>query len=333
MSTEATTQVLDTSVDTAGVSTVTATRTVAAPRQGTIYNPTTFAAGVPVWFHRRQDGQYLALFKQRWYAATAVYNAGPQSFSAHTVDTTPHYLVINPTTGHTEGPFLLAGMDTLDAAVSRGDYLFLIGTKGGVGWVQHYVVTRTGGLQLQGQEATPLSLHLGVYADGFYLNIFGDDGTGKLAQARKNWGRIGTNSDPNMQWSYQGAKGWYTSVDDTLPLPTDSGTIPAGGPVSVAKFRDRYYLAVTEHIAGAYASHVYTTRAVDADWIPVGSDVIPLGADAVYLGGGAYLQPQLVANKALVPDGANTGFPYVTSVKVVTGSDQAILTTWGILTV
>ncbi len=61
MATEATAQVHESSADSAGVSIVTATRTVAAPQQGTIYNPATFAAGVPVWFHRLQDGRYIAI--------------------------------------------------------------------------------------------------------------------------------------------------------------------------------------------------------------------------------------------------------------------------------
>lgn len=337
MATEATVQVLDGAVETAGVSIVTTTRDPDNPRQGTIYNPTTFAAGVPVWFHRRHDGKYLALFSKRWVAATAVYNDGPQLFSAHTETDAPGVALIDPTTGTCDGPFLppgnQPGVNTLIAAYSRGDYLFTVGTKDDVAWLQHFVITRNGGLQLQGEEEIPLGYNLGVYADGFYVRIFGADEDGNLASVRKNWGRIGVNNDPQNQWQYEGAKGWYVTdyLDNMIPVPP--GNLPAAGPVSMAKFRDRYYLMVTEYVAGAYAARVYTSRTIDQAWKALGSNVIPLGDDDTYLGGGAYLQPQLVANKDLLADGAQTGWPYVTSVLVESGSDQGILTSWGILSV
>lgn len=335
MATEATEQILSTSVDTAGVSTVTATRTVANPRNGTIYNPTTLAAAPPVWFHRlQQDGRYLALFKNRWTAATGVYHSGPQMFSAHTADPVPVRAYIAPTTGAIDGPYpmtsYLTGALRLNAAVSHGDYLFTLGTLDGVAWVQHWRISDRGVLSLVGEEAVPLGYDLGLYADRNYLQIFGADEDGHLARVRKNWGRIGNNVDPQMQWEYEGLKGWLTDAGlHTSMVPN----LPADGPCSVAKFRDRLYVAATEHSSGAYAAEVYTQRVVDQTWTRLGDTVIPLGDDADYLGGSAYLQPQLVGNKDLLPVGASTGIPYVTSVRVVVGSDQAILTEWDLLTV
>lgn len=333
MATEATVQVLGSAVETAGVSIVTATRTVADPRNGAIYNPTTFAAAVPVWFHRLHDGRHLALFSRRWYDATSVYHDGPQMFSDYSEDLSPSYAYIDPTTGVAEGPYTWVGLDTLTAAVSRSDYLFTLGTLGGDAVVQHWVITRNSGLQLQGSEVVPMGYTLGLYADDSYLHVFGADGDGKLAHIRKHWGRIGVNIDAAKQWEYEGTKGWYVNSDEGESMRQLSGLIPVAGPVSMAKFRDRLYLTVTEHVAGAYSARTYTTRAVDAAWQPVGTDVVPLGDDTTYLGSGAYLQPQLVTNKALLPDGASNGFPYVTSVRVVVGTDDTILTEWGILTV
>lgn len=334
MATEATQQVLDTSVDTAGVSTVTATRTVAAPRQGTIYNPATFAAAVPVWFHRTQDGRYLALFSTSWTAATAAYHDGPQVFSDFTEVTAPVRAYIDPTTGTIDGPYPVSsnqdGALTLRAAVSRSDYLFTLGTLDEVAWVQHWRINDRGLLILQGEESVPLGYELGLHVDGNYLWVFGADVDGHLARVRKNWARIGTNADPNMQWQYEGVRGWYADPAMHAPMLPH---LPAAGPVSVATFRDRTYLATTEHSAGAYAAEIYTQRIVEQVWLRVGDTVIPLGDDDVYMGGGVYLQPQLVANKVLVAAGANTGVPYVTSVRVVVGDDQAILTEWGMLSV
>lgn len=333
MATEATIQILDTAVETTGVSTVTATRTVAAPRHGTIYNPTTFAAGVPVWFHRRQDGKYLALFSKRWTAATGVYHNGPQLFSAYTETVAPGIATIDPTTGTCDGPFLppgnQPGHNTLTTAVSRGDFLFTLGTKDSVAWVQHHTITRNGGLQLQGEEEVPLGFQLGLYADERFLYVFGDDGSGRLARLRKNWGRIGNQTDPSMQWECEGEKGWYTDLTESLPMP---GYPPADGPCSMAKFRDRFYLMTSVDTVGVHAGQAYTKRAVDRTWAPLGDPIVQ-GNDAAYMGGGVYLQPQLVVNTALLPDDANTGFPYVTSTKVTVGSDDGILTEWGILAV
>jgi len=334
MATEATEQILASSVDTAGVSTVTATRTVANPRSGTIYNPATLAAAPPVWFHRLQDGRYLALFRNRWVDATGVYHDGPQMFSDYTEDLTPVRGYIAPTTGAIDGPYpmtsYLTGNLRLNAAVSRGDYLFTLGTLDGIAWVQHWRISDRGVLSLVGEEATPLGYDLGLYADRNYLQVFGADEDGNLARVRKNWGRIGNNVDAQMQWEYEGLKGWLTDASLHTPMLPH---LPADGPCSMATFRDRTYLVITEHSGGAYSAEVYTQRAVDQTWTRLGDTVIPLGDDADYLGGSAYLQPQLVGNKDLLPDGASTGIPYVTSVRVVIGGDQAILTEWDLLTV
>lgn len=328
MATEATTQVLETAVDAAGVSVVTTTRTVDAPRNGTVYNPATLAAGVPVWFHRLQDGRYLALYSTHWTDGTGAYGTGAQLFSAHTEVTTPVYLIVDPTTGTADGPYPLpTPLDTLVSAVSRGDYLFTVGVRGIDAWVQHYRITRFGRLTLVAEELAPTAgFRLGLYADPNYLWVFGDYGDGKLARVRKNWGDLGQAGG----WEYEGLRGWYSTIEDGVSMV---GDLPAAGPCSVAKFRDRYYVVTTAHSSGAYFAKTYTQRAVDQKWTLTSGDPLALGADAVYMGGAAYLQPQLVANKALLPDAAASGFPYVTSVKFTSGGNQAIITGWGLLAV
>lgn len=338
MATEATVQVLDTSVDVNGLSGATSTRTVANPRWGKIYNPDTFAAGVPIWFHPMVDGRYLGIFKTRWIAATSIYGTA-DLFSAHTESTSPSYALIDSATGQCDGPYNpLPGMPTsvtLNAAFSRGEYIFVTGLNNITPWLWQYRIDKSGRLILQAEESLTSggSIYgLGVYADGNNVVVFGNIG-GKLCRAKKNWGRIGVNNDSEYQWTYEGARGWYLDPDDAEAMPTKDGAgIPAGGPCSVAKFRDRYYLSSTLDGSDVHWANVYTSRDVDAVWKPYG-DAIYLGSDANYMGGGAYLQPQLVVNKDLVSDGAATGFAYVDSVKVTISSNAAILTTWGMLTV
>lgn len=332
MATETAMQVLDSAVETAGVSTITATRTPANPRRGTIYNPATFAAAVPIWFHRLQDGRYLAIFKSRWHTATATYDIGPLMFSAHS-ESGPCYAFIDPTTGTIEGPYDWPDLDVINSAVSRNDYLFAVGELNGTPVVQHFIITRFGGLQPQGSEVVPLGFNLGLFADGHHLYVFGDNGAGRLARIRKNWGRIGINNDPQFQWEYQGEKGWYTNVDEATPMKSDGNTyIPAAGPVSVAKHLRWFYLTAVTHSSGSYYAKTYSARDIDQRWRWYG-DVAALGLDADYLGGGAYLQPQLVVTSDLLPDGTTTGFPYVISQRVAAGSNRAILTEWNIVSV
>lgn len=331
MATEATVQVLASSVDTGGVSIVTSTRTKAQPRYGTVYNPATFAAAPPVWFHRCQDGRYLGLFMNRWTGGTSVYHDGPQLYSDFDIDPTPVRAYIEPTSGAIDGPHPMTsnqpGDLTLNAAVSRGDFLFTLGRRSDVAWLQHWRISDRGVLSLVAEEATPLGYELGLWADQNFVFVFGSDDDGHLSRVRKNWGRIGNGTDPTRQWEYEGVKGWLTDVSLHTPMLPH---LPADGPVSAAQFRDRAYIMVTRHAAGAYAAEVWTQRTVDQTWTRLNDTVIPLGDDADYLGGTAYMQPQLVGNKDLLPDGSRTGIPYVTSTHVDIGDDQAMLTEWGL---
>ena len=141
----------------------------------------------------------------------------------------------------------------------------------------------------QQQGVTPVQrvaggLALGLYADRNDLWVFGAKG-GKLALARKNWGRIGQNdaTSPQQRWRFRTAKGWSSEVADLAALP---GDIPTSGPVSVAQFRDRFYLTVPAHANGQWTAQTYTSRSVDTSWTKH-TFTAALGNDASYLGGTA----------------------------------------------
>jgi len=329
MATDTADQVLSDSVDSAGVSIVTATRTVDNPRLGSIYNPDTLAAADPVWFHRAHDGRYLALFRMRWHTATAADTTGPTLYSDYIETSIPCYAWINPTTGVADGPHPWPGLDALSAAVSRDNYMFTLGLDAnGNAAVQHIVFTRLGGLQFHNQEVVPAGYYLGLHIDGRYLYVYGIGDDGYLARVRRNWGRIGIN-DPQMPWEYETPKGWTADPDEAASMP---GDLPADGPCSVGKFRDRLYVMTTRNVVDDWQGVLYSARPVDPVWKPVSAPPIDLGDDDTYLGGTAYLQSQLVPRPEAL-GGARAGFCWVSSTRLEIGSDEAMVTRWGIVSV
>lgn len=347
MATEATVQILATSVDAAGLSVVTSLRTLDALRQGSIYNNTTLAAGVPVHFHALQNGRHLVLFSSRWTDAT-VGTLGPQSYTAYTESSDPCWVTVFPATGSAGPvdaiPTRLPGDRILNGAVSRIDYLFTVGTYSDYttdGLVQFHRVARSGSLLLVAEELLPsvgdVVFGAGCYIDADNLVVFGLDGEGVLYQARKHWGRVGVNASITP-WQYRGEKGWSSDSDSLSPLLDVAGdSITSLGPVSVGRFRDRLWLSTVVDDDGDMAAKVYTARAFDR-WRPDGS-LVALGTpDAylagTYLGGTLYFQAHLHHNTAALPTTATAAIPYVTSVRTVDEggylTEESILTSWGL---
>jgi hypothetical protein len=361
VSTSASTQILDTAVELTGISIVSATKTNDAPRLGTIYNPTTLAAGIPVWFHARQDGRYIGLFSERWTAAT-IGTAGPQTYSAHTESTVPSWVSFDPVTGSagavTDIPTLKTGTQELVAAVSRVDYLFTVGTLDDVAFIQHHRVASDGGLVLSGEETLDdvegVVFSYGCYIDGDYLVVLGVDTDHKVHRARKHWSRIGTQDDAHRQWQFWGARGWYTAshradvqglLDTAVGPDPDNPVDPAGitrytallAAASLAPLTDTSGAALTSVGPISYAkfkdrewisvmssdsAQFYSSRIADTAWRAEGA---PVACD--YL----HLQPQLNANSAMLPEGHLAAMPYLSVDIDLTTDANALHVSWGLL--
>lgn len=244
------------------MSVVTATRRLSAPRSGLIYSPTTLAAADPVWLHPMPDGNYLIVFSKRLTNATP----SPRMlqdvmlYDNYVEDVAPSWAVVGPKTGEIHDVGLIPseqhGVRTVVAAASRGSYLFVLNSykesaedTDTYALLQNFRVIGRRGITLLGEERVPADLALGLYVDNRHLWVFGDDGSGNLAMARKSWARIGTDADANpiMNWQFWGGGSWNTDKSRLLPLLTDKGKkIVADGPCSMARYRDNYYLMNTE---------------------------------------------------------------------------------------
>lgn len=255
MSTDATRQVLASSLDTPGLSVVSSSRHPDSVRAGSIYRTDTLAAAAPLWFHPMNNGEYLALFSRRLTSAVPAspLSPWPMLYTTATEDTGPCWAIVSPATGTVRNigdvPSRKTGGREMTAAASRGEYLFVLNRYDppidgdpNTALLQHFRVSATQGITLMTEEMVPGDLSLGLYADKSHLVVFGDDGTGLLTAARKNWGRIGVNTDLNPSWSWQvhGNTGWVAR-GSTNPVPL-GGKIPAHGPCSLARYRDSYYL-------------------------------------------------------------------------------------------
>jgi len=263
MSTESAPQVTTASIDRSGVSVATSSRNVRSARAGTIYDQAALAAAQPVWFHPMPDGGYLAVFSRRLTGAapgepTAT---GTILHRSATVVTEPCWSRVDPRTGRRGDvesiPSLESGSRTLTAAATRGDFLFTLNLHRAVGsqdarpLLQNFRVTAQGNIVLEGEEFIPGGLGLGLHVDRSNVWVFGDGGGGRLALARKNWGRVGSLADPNAarNWQYRGQGGWYSDPAKLAPLPgVGPDGLPADGPCSVALLRDRFYLAATAKV-------------------------------------------------------------------------------------
>lgn len=322
MSSEATVQVLDTSIDRTGLSIVTTTKTADNPRLGAIYTPLTLAAARPVWFHPLQTGSFLTLLQEHWTAAT-IGSGGPGTYSAKTVSTIPTWVTVNPVTGAVtnkgEMPSRLSGTRILRTAISRIDALYTVGTIEGIPWIVHYRVDPGGQLILQAEEILPVvegvSFGAGIYIDGAKLILIGTDGDGKVYRMRKPWGSVGNTIADT--WQYKGVKGWLTDVDNLEP---EVG-LTSDGPVTYAKNKDREYLVTR---SGGNVHHFWSSRMVDTTWTTARANVTVENL---------YLQPQLDHNPLALADGVNAAVPWVSTHPVTTGGANALQVAWGVLPV
>jgi YVTN family beta-propeller protein len=286
MATEATRQVLASTIDSPGLSVVSSSRHPDSPRAGVIYDIAKLAAAVPVWFHPMNNGEYLVLFARRLTDAVPAppLSPWPILYTAYTEADAPTWAIVSPATGSVRNiepiPSRKNGGRVLTAGASRGEYLFVLNTYDplidgdeNTALLQHFRVSPLQGITLMTEEMVPGGLSLGLYADKSHLMVFGDTGTGVLTAARKNWGRIGVNTDLNPSWSWQfhGGTGWVSGgFEQAKPL---SGNMPAHGPCSLARYRDTYYLMASTQTD--YTNSYTQTTAVGSD--PQGMAVSPDG--------------------------------------------------------
>lgn len=351
MSTESTDQVATSSIDRPGVSVATASRNARSARAGVIYDQNSLAAAQPIWFHPTPGGSFLTLFSRRLTSATTggFSETGTMLYQSATLDGAPSWAVLNPATG-SRGPVQPVpsrkpGTRTLTAAISRGEYLFTLNLHQAPGsnqvnaLLQHFRVTPRDSIILEEEEFVPNGLGLGLWADRSHIWVFGKNDKNEMGLARKNWGRIGTNRDPNAtrNWQYRGLDGWYSDPKKmaSIPGPNDRG-LPADGPCSVGQLRDKFYLAATAKIPAVQPSgenpyvparwqcQIYTTRQVNETWSAFPGDAIPLGDEDTYQGGGVYLQPQLGLSRGFSQVVTSSGVtllrPTSHHVQVFTGS-------------
>lgn len=282
------------SVDTVGLSVATSSRSADQPRQGTVYVGN-FTDAVPVWFHPLNTRHYMMLMSQ--------YRTGTSSkVQPYVLTTTPSWVIVEPSTGAQNRfsaiPTRLASGDrTLTAAVSRGDYLFVLSQSDGKALLQHFRSTALGAMQLLGEEWVPGDLSLGLFIEKNDLWVYGAHASNQLTVARRNWGRIGTptNRDPQMNWLFRTARGWSSEVSEMEPI--DGGGLPCDGPVSIAARGNKYYLLATSHrdtvLPDSWTSKAYLSRYPDTGWEALPDHDIDLGKTTDAYVGPARLQPQI----------------------------------------
>lgn len=337
------------SADTGGISVATSTRTLAAPRRGVIYNPTTLAAVAPVHFHPIGAGRFLMVFSRRWHTATPTAGTPGSYANTYTEDEEPGWALVDAHSVRTSGrSFGVPGpaQRFLTAACSRSNvYLYLLSTLGsGAALVQHFryspdrdmmlpVASETLADRVLPEDAGTVRFDRGIYLDGYYMVVVGAHlESGQIYLARKSWGRVGVNtptaksrattveSGEDPSWEYFRGNGW--SHDIAEAQTTGMSTL---GPVSTGLFRNRRYLSTvvageTEHDR---AARVWVMRDGYQGWTVLTPDVA-LGSveDGTYLGGTLALQQH-------VPS-AQQGIPYLTAVRAVSDSNERINVSWDV---
>ncbi|QZE10521.1 hypothetical protein SEA_SCOOBYDOOBYDOO_204 [Mycobacterium phage ScoobyDoobyDoo] len=342
MSTEPAVQVPEDSVDVHGLSIVTATRTADEPRRGVIYNPDTFAAAMPIWFHPMPDGRFLGVFTERWYEGT-VGDGGPQSYSSYTSTSAwPSLMVIDPATGATGPIQRMPGFDddagvfnvyACFAAASRFDYLFLVGwTMNGTS-IRHLRVDPDGVVTVHGVEDIgfgDIAWIIGAWTDERYLYLLGLNTVGEsefyrgLCLRRKRWSRIGPYSDEWSGWEFKAARGWSSDPEQMEYLRYRSGDLVVTDSFcTYAQVGTREYLAVrptTESVS------IISKRPVDQGWRIAAT--MSVDEDAVIS-----MQPELRYNPAALPEGKRVGVPYMKITDVDDDPDaRELRVEWGLYT-
>jgi hypothetical protein len=349
------------SLDTAGISISTATRTAENVRAGTIYNPITLAAAQPLWFHPMSDGRYLMVNSRTWTAATPAGGIG--YYSGYTESVAPSWVIVDGPSGAVSQvpnypliPFKnLVTSATVMAAASRPPgYLFLLHQallNGNVQAILQIVsVATNGAVTLVGEEVLPtvqidsdtsVLFDAGLQFTDPYLMVYGRDTDNTVYTIRKPWSKVGTTRQTNpspqshagvgateVEWSYYTGTGYSPDSTQLAPVTTVLATsLTTTGPMSFALVGTQWISSTVSVSGSTVTAHLWSSRA-GRPLTALGSPV-PLGSTSsgTYLGGGLQLQPQL--SVATVPSGAKTALLYVISTKLTASDNHALVDTWG----
>lgn len=366
-------QVLATSIDALGLSTVTSVRSATDPRPGAVYDNAVLAAAVPVHFHPMTapalgGANVMMLNSLRWRAATPA-ATNPGRFSAYTVDTMPSWLLVNAANGHSFAVNSGVGIPmttpadsaTLTGAVSRGvDMLYTL-NKVVLGPVTSAVIahwhnnTAINTLNAINEETIPAGANgsdaiifsAGVHysaATDPYLYVYGIGSvTHALYMARKPWARVGLTGTATrpVDGAWEVFTGTGFSTDFTAARPIQAGLL-SYGPVSVANHAlprsvsgktTNYTFMATTQASGPVMTAQIYSSLGGRPWQPVGAPIGLGSTGSTYLGATVQLQPQLGANAALVSPTAAAAIPYVLAIKNTSGGSDQIAITWGLFQV
>ncbi len=281
MGTRVASQEFPNSIDQAGLSVVTASRSDEV-RTGTIYNPANLAAIALTYVHNLTDKKKLLLFSRRWHTATPTVDESG-FFSAYTEDTSPGWVIANMPQGSKTlvneqygiPPSTYFGTPRLIGGASRAtEYLYVLNsyTKSGVtqGVITHWWYnTTTSALVPLAEEAVPsitpdydgqlVTFDRGIWLNDKYITVWGTSvDTNELYMVRKHWGRIGRNQPFGKKeaiagnqffaaspvWTYWTGSGWSPNPLEAQPVTSVySQPLTSYGPVSVANFRDQSFMS------------------------------------------------------------------------------------------
>jgi hypothetical protein len=264
MSTSPLQQIPSTAIDAAGLSVTTAIRSATDPRPGAIYDPTHFAAAVPVHFHPTTSPSlggtnFLMINSQHWTAAT-VSATHPGAYTGFTPVSTPSWVQVNAATGVRSSingsfsiPMKTPGTATLTAAVSRGNNMLWllnsVAASAPVAVVQHvHANPILNVIGVNGEEVIPNASNGSdsiTFSAGLqwsrtttpYMLAYGIGSvTGQVYAARKTWARVGYVGTPlhpqDSQWEVYTGSGWSTDTTTAGPVTSTIGPLHSLGPLS-----------------------------------------------------------------------------------------------------
>lgn len=328
------------SLDAHGISISVSDRQASAPLHGSFCD-SDFATAVPVHFHNLDGTKFIGLFSQRWHAAPRT-TTDPNSFSSHTVDSSPSWAAFDGLNGHHysiagqygPNPTTKVSYDSrvLTGACSRNStYLYLMQryTSGGAtfGVVSHFHINPlTWQMNLLGEEvisditvgSQKVSFGQGIKYEDPYLIFAGTDASGNVYLARKNWGYIGG----PQKTEYQSGRGWSQDPSQALPLKTSTGaSLTSAGPVSFGSYRSKTWISVLENNSGEMTAKIYGSSGLWDSWAIENSASYNLGTSgSTYLGGTVCFQPVLRPNTARVSETCISAIPIVYAVRNVSNT-------------